>query len=188
MLLRFASILSGKMPDESKTVLYYVYAKNSRLSEEDPFKSSQDQAFAVKDDNDHHYTLFRPAANLNRAIEDITSDDPRDHMKNFGAGVFHMFDFPTSLTTPQVAEWKSMILNDVPVSRESWSGNILAKMESHGMLTREQKENVISKRRNSVNILWMQNSRAFQRTPPTLEEYIEFLSTEIDRAASGIGG
>ena len=121
----------SEMPVETdNTDIYYVYPKKAPLNEADPFTCSQATAFAAKDDGIEDYTIYKLGSH-NRVREENTDEDPRPYMEDLEddeIGDYLMFNFSIALTTPQVAEFKS-ILNEC-VSRESWSGNILTKMES----------------------------------------------------------
>ena len=141
----------SKLPDESKSDVYYIYPDDEDLNERDPFMSSQDTAFATKESEG--YTIYRLEV-PNRVKEENIKVDPRIHMENLEDGKkgdFRMFKFSIALTKPQVAVWKSILKESV--SREGcWPGYILTEMKNHGFLTREQKENAIANRRNSANI------------------------------------
>jgi hypothetical protein len=143
------------MPDESdetKSDVYFLYNKKQSLNETDPFMSGQDTAFAVKDaESMEHYAIF--LRGRHNKLTEVNTLDPRaymeDHLENANLRDFHMFNFSIALSSSQEAVFKS-ILNEC-VSGEAWPGNVLTKMESSKLLTREQKENAVANRRNFVD-------------------------------------
>ena len=90
--------------------------------------------------------------NQNQIRHRYTTFDPRDFVKTFRPGEFHMFELRTDLTPSQKSEMHWILIARPSVSGESWPVNAITEMESRGVLNGEQKGKAVENRKHSADM------------------------------------